>query len=84
MKRFLTQFVDTGPSPDATGFFRALLRVSPTPSCSIAGQAIKAIHNSRRGCHNLVYRDDHIIDDHSSRFETLVMYMYVRASRWQW
>jgi hypothetical protein len=39
---------------------------------SIAGQAIKAIHNSRPGFHNLVYCDDHILIGDSRRFETQV------------
>jgi hypothetical protein len=37
---------------------------------SIAGQAIKAIHNSRRCFQNLVYCDDHILIGDGRRFET--------------
>jgi hypothetical protein len=56
---------------------------------SIAGQAIKAIHNSHPGFHNLVYCDDHFMFGHSGRFETLVsdislrraMVMYIRVLR---
>jgi hypothetical protein len=36
---------------------------------SIAGQAIKHIHNSRPGFHNLVYCDDHIMIDQADSFE---------------
>jgi hypothetical protein len=36
---------------------------------SIAGQAIKAIHNSRPGFQNLVYFDDHILIGDGCRFE---------------
>jgi hypothetical protein len=39
---------------------------------SIAGQAIKAIHNSRPGFQNLVYCDDHILIGDSRQFETQV------------
>jgi hypothetical protein len=47
---------------------------------SIAGQAIKAIHNSRPGFKNLVYCDDHIMIGHSGRFETLVSDISLRRA----
>jgi len=47
---------------------------------SIAGQAIKAIHNSRPGFQNLVYCDDHIMIGHSGRFETLVSDISLRRA----
>jgi hypothetical protein len=45
---------------------------------SIAGQAIKAIHNSHPGFHSLVYCDDHIMFGHSGRFEMLMSDIYLR------
>ncbi len=39
---------------------------------SIAGQAIKAIHNSRSGFQNMVHCDDHILIGDGRRFETQV------------
>jgi hypothetical protein len=47
---------------------------------SIAGQAIKAIHNGHPGFHNLVYCDDHIMFGHSGRFETLVSDIALRRA----
>jgi hypothetical protein len=49
-------------------------------TCSIAGQAIKAIHNSHPGLHNLVYCNDQIMFGLSSRFETLVLDISLRRA----
>jgi len=46
----------------------------------IAGQAIKAIHNSRPGFHNLVYCDDHIMLGQAGRFETRVADISLRRA----
>jgi hypothetical protein len=47
---------------------------------SIAGQAIKAIHNCRPGFQNLVYCDDHILIGDSRRFETQVSGIALRRA----
>ena len=47
---------------------------------SIAGQAIKAIHNSRPGFQNLVYCDDHILIGDGRRFETMVSGIALRRA----
>lgn len=47
---------------------------------SIAGQAIKAIHNSRPGFKNLVYCDDHIMIGDRRRFETIVSGIALRRA----
>ena len=47
---------------------------------SIAGQAIKAIHNSRPGFNNLVYCDDHILIGDVRRFETQVSGIALRRA----
>jgi hypothetical protein len=47
---------------------------------SIAGQAIKAIHNSRPGFQNLMYCDDHILIDDGRRFETQVSGIALRRA----
>ncbi len=52
---------------------------SPVHS-SIAGQAIKVIHNSRPGFQNLVYSDDHILIGDSHRFETQVSGIALRRA----
>jgi hypothetical protein len=47
---------------------------------SIAGQAIKAIHNSRPGFQNLVYCDDHVLIGDSRRFATQVSGIALRRA----
>jgi hypothetical protein len=47
---------------------------------SIAGQAIRAIHNSRPGFQNLVYCDDHILIGDGRRFETQVSGIALRRA----
>jgi hypothetical protein len=47
---------------------------------SIAGQVIKAIHNSRPGFQNLVYCDDHILIGDGRRFETTVSGIALRRA----
>jgi hypothetical protein len=47
---------------------------------SIAGQAIKAIHNSRPGLQNLVYCDDHILIGNDRRLETQVSGIALRRA----
>jgi hypothetical protein len=47
---------------------------------SIAGQAIKAIHNSRPGFKNLVYCDDHILIGDGRQFTTQVSGVVLRQA----